>query len=73
VRYYYFSLNIPYQEYLNYYAGSASRVVVRTENGLTLQLPAVHFRPFLTQFGLKGRYRLTTDEQHKFVRLESIA
>ncbi|KUI99451.1 hypothetical protein VRK_15350 [Vibrio sp. MEBiC08052] len=72
MKYFYFSLYIPYQEYLAHYSGSASHLVVKTDNGLTLQLPATHFRPYLTQFGLKGRFRLTTDAQYKFQRLELI-
>ncbi|SHO56446.1 DUF2835 domain-containing protein [Vibrio quintilis] len=70
MKYYYFSLNISYHDYLSYYSGQASSILVITDHGLKLQLPAVHFRPFLTQLGLKGRYRLTTDEHHKFIRLE---
>ncbi|CAM3578675.1 hypothetical protein VA7868_04388 [Vibrio aerogenes CECT 7868] len=72
MQYYYFSLNISYHDYLSYYSGQAASVLVVTDNGLKLQLPAIRFRPFLTQLGLKGRYRLTTDKNHKFVSLESI-
>ncbi|EGR0233427.1 DUF2835 family protein, partial [Vibrio vulnificus] len=30
------------------------------------------FRPFLSQLGLKGRFRLTTDQNHRFIKLESL-
>ncbi|HAS62433.1 MAG TPA: DUF2835 domain-containing protein [Vibrio sp.] len=70
MNYYYFSLNIPYQMYVSHYNGTASNIVVMTENGLRLQLPATRFRPFVTQMGLKGRFRLTTDQNSKFVKLE---
>nr|WP_162047556.1 DUF2835 domain-containing protein [Vibrio taketomensis] len=65
-----FSLNIPYQTFLSHYNGAASNVLVTTETGLRLQLPASRFRPFLSQIGLKGRFRLITDQNNKFVRLE---
>ncbi len=67
---YFFSLNIPYQTFLSHYNGAASNVLVVTETGLRLQLPASRFRPFLSQIGLKGRFRLITDQNNKFVRLE---
>lgn len=67
---YFFSLNIPYQTFLSHYNGAASNVLVTTETGLRLQLPASRFRPFLSQIGLKGRFRLITDQNNKFVRLE---
>ncbi|WP_075651961.1 DUF2835 domain-containing protein [Vibrio ponticus] len=67
---YYFSLNIPYQTFLVHYNGAASSVMVTTDNGLRIQLPATRFRPFLSQIGLKGRFRLTTDQNNKFLKLE---
>ena len=72
VMYYYFRLNIPYQTYVAHYTGVASAILVITENGLRLQLPAVRFRPFMNQLGLKGRFRLTTDQNNKFVKLEAL-
>ncbi|WP_141138435.1 DUF2835 family protein, partial [Vibrio sp. V05_P4A8T149] len=39
---------------------------------LRLQLPASRFRPFLSQIGVKGRFRLTTDQNNKFVKLETL-
>ncbi|WP_112479983.1 DUF2835 domain-containing protein [Vibrio variabilis] len=72
MKHYYFTLNISYQQYLTHYTGHASSVLVYTDQGLRLQLPATRFRPFLTQLGLKGRFRLTTDQNNKFLRLESL-
>ncbi len=72
MNHYYFRLNIAYQAYLSHYSGAASAVLVVTENGLRLQLPASRFRPFLSQAGIKGRFRLTTDQQNKFIKLEML-
>ncbi|USD66528.1 DUF2835 domain-containing protein [Vibrio sp. SCSIO 43136] len=69
---YHFNLNLGYQEFLRYYSGSASTVIVYTDQGLKLQLPAAKFRPFLSQIGVKGRFRLTTDQNNKFVKLEAL-
>jgi len=72
VNQYLFNMGIPYNEFLQHYSGAAASVVVYTDQGLKLQLPAAKFRPFLTQIGVKGRFRLTTDQNNKFVKLEAL-
>lgn len=71
-KFYYFRLNVSYQAFLSHYSGSASTVMVMTEQGLKLQLPASRFRSFLTQLGVKGRFRLTTDQNNRFLNLEQV-
>ncbi|NOH96249.1 DUF2835 domain-containing protein [Vibrio sp. 99-70-13A1] len=72
MNHYHFSLNITYQNFLAHYSGAASTVQVVTTTGLRLQLPATRFRPFLTQIGVKGLFRLTTDHNNKFIKLEAL-
>ncbi|WP_428772542.1 DUF2835 domain-containing protein [Vibrio sp.] len=72
MNYYYFRINITYQQFLAHYSGVASTLIIQTECGLKLQIAAVKFRPFLTQLGLKGRYRLSTDQNNKFIQLEAL-
>jgi len=69
---YIFSVNISYHMFLLHYSGSASQILVYSEQGLKLQIPASRLRPFLSQIGVKGRFRLTTDQSNKFLRLESL-
>ncbi|MHA2862994.1 DUF2835 domain-containing protein [Vibrio harveyi] len=69
---YYFSLNISYQTFLSHYSGAASSVQVITDNGLRVRLDALKFRPFLSQLGIRGRFRLTTDQNNKFLKLETL-
>ncbi len=69
---YTFSVNITYQSYLNHYSGAASTVLVVTDNGLKLQLPASRFRPFLSQLGVKGRFRATVNTQNRLESIEQI-
>ncbi|MGR5149698.1 DUF2835 domain-containing protein [Photobacterium alginatilyticum] len=69
---YTFSVYISYQSYQNHYSGAASTVVVVTDNGLKLQLPASRFRPFLSQLGVKGRFRITVNNQNRLDTLEQI-
>ncbi|HCM1038222.1 DUF2835 domain-containing protein [Vibrio parahaemolyticus] len=72
MKHYYFTLNISYQTFLYHYSGAASSVQVITNNGLRLQLPAAKFRPFLSQLGVRGQFRLTTDQNNKFLKLETL-
>ena len=69
---YTFSVNISYQAYLNHYSGAASTVLVVTDNGLKLQMPASRFRPFLSQLGVKGRFRVSVNAQNRLETLERI-
>lgn len=48
---YTFSLAVNYQQFLHHYSGAASNVVLMTDCGLRLQLPAVRLRPFLGHNG----------------------
>lgn len=72
MKYYYFSVYITYSEFQRLYSGSASTVVVSTEQGLTLQLPAIKLRPYLSQLGIRGRFKLTVDNNNRMLNLEAI-
>ncbi|MGF1736759.1 DUF2835 domain-containing protein [Photobacterium satsumensis] len=69
---YTFSMHITYQQFLQHYSGAASNVLVMTDTGLRLQLPASRLRPFLTQIGIRGRFRVTVSEANKLQALEQI-
>lgn len=71
-KHYFFSVNIGYQAYLDHYSGTASSVQVITECGLRLRLPASRFRPYLSQLGVKGRFRLITDQSNRFKQLDKL-
>ncbi|UXI02865.1 DUF2835 domain-containing protein [Photobacterium sp. TY1-4] len=72
MRHYTFSMYISYQSYLDHYSGAASTVLVVTDNGLKLQLPASRFRPFLSQLGVKGRFRVTVNAQNRIEAIEQM-
>ncbi|WP_295402363.1 DUF2835 domain-containing protein [uncultured Thiocystis sp.] len=67
---FYFSLEITASEYLRYYRGSAARVVVRAQDGRSLSLPAANLRRFVAADGVRGRFRLTVDDENRMVSLE---
>nr|WP_025673760.1 DUF2835 domain-containing protein [Salinivibrio socompensis] len=70
---YFFSVYIAYFEYQHYYSGAAANVIVTTDQGLRLQIPASRFRPFISQLGIRGRFKLTTDTHHRFQSLMRVA
>ncbi len=69
-RCYHFRIDLSYQDYLLYYQGNVRGVVVRTEEGPTLQLPAARLRRFVTPAGVHGRFELELDEHNQTLRLE---
>lgn len=72
-RYYKFNLNISAEELLRVYTGSARKVMVRTYEGLNLELDANHLRKFTTKDGICGKFVLTTNAENKFISLEKIS
>lgn len=69
---YHFSLNISAAEYLAYYRGNAQSVVVTTQQGLRVKLPASALRPYVTKDGISGQFALLTDENNKMLELRRI-
>lgn len=67
-----FQINLTSQEYLHYYRGQASAVIVQAEDGHTIQLPANSLRPFVTASGITGRFQLTLDDRNKMVDLKRL-
>ncbi|MGX5914175.1 DUF2835 family protein [Aliidiomarina sp. Khilg15.8] len=56
-----------------YYKEGLGHIVVVADNGLRIQLELRRLVPFISSDGIRGRFRLVTDAQHRFVSLEKIA
>ncbi|MDN3516251.1 DUF2835 family protein [Aquisalimonas lutea] len=67
-----FRLDISREEMLLYYAGQGSRVVVRSRDGLWIQLPAGRLRTFVNHDGVHGLFRLYYDESGRIEYLQKI-
>lgn len=67
---YEFTLSVPPEKYLDYYRGKIRQVVVRCTTGQTVQFPASLLQKFVTPEGIRGRFVLTTNGNHKVVSLE---
>lgn len=67
-----FQLNLSAQEYLPYYRGQVSALIVQADDGRTIQLPANSLRPFVTASGIAGRFELTLDDNNKLIHLRRL-
>ena len=67
-----FYIDVPYHEMMALYKGQAQRVVVKDRLGKTISLPAMRFQPYLSQYGVKGWFRLLTTDEGKFIRLSPL-
>lgn len=63
-------LNIPADELLRYYRGTAGSVFARDRYGRRLQFPAVVLRPFVTSGGVRGRFVLHVNDANRLERVE---
>ena len=54
------------------YEGMARYILVESESGLTLQLPAVNFREYVTANGIHGRFRVRIDTDNRIIALSKI-
>jgi len=54
------------------YRGRARYILVESDDGLKLQLPAANFRDYVTVDGIHGRFRVKIDANNKIVSLGKI-
>ncbi|MFC5708422.1 DUF2835 family protein [Aeromonas eucrenophila] len=72
MRQYTFRLALSHEEIMLMYRGHARRLVVRTEQGLTLELGLDKIRPFVALSGVYGYFSLQTQDDHRFISLKRI-
>jgi hypothetical protein len=70
---YTFRLNLTTEQLLALYRGEVQRLSVLSEQGLRIELSAQYLRRFIGHSGIQGRFRLKTDEMHRFIDLERLA
>ena len=54
------------------YAGRATSILVHSDDGLRLQLPAANFRAYVDDNGIRGRFRVAIDADNRIVELQRI-
>jgi hypothetical protein len=55
------------------YREGTEHIIVVTENHLRVQIPLRRLVPFITYDGIRGRFKLITDAQNRFVSLQKVA
>lgn len=68
-----FYLDIPKEEYLRNYSGSAHSVLVQAEDGRSVRFPAVNLRQFVTAYGVRGRFEMALDESNSLIDIRRLA
>ncbi|QBG34698.1 DUF2835 family protein [Litorilituus sediminis] len=68
---YFFSIRMSIDEFMPYYEGRASTIIVITDQGLKVQFPAMHLRKYITRQGIIGNFCLET-HNNKFLSLTKL-
>lgn len=63
-------VDIAYDDFLPFYEGRASDVVVTDLMGRSVRLPASALKPFLTHAGINGIFELTFSDTNKLISCE---
>ncbi|NLY12680.1 MAG: DUF2835 domain-containing protein [Gammaproteobacteria bacterium] len=67
-----FDISIPAKDYLRVYQGTANRILIRSQDGRTVSLPARHLQPFLTHSGISGRFIMDFNPQGQLLNLRRL-
>lgn len=67
-----FSMALPTQKTRAIYAGRARFILVETDQGLKLQLPAANFLDYVSAEGIQGRFSVSIDDDNKILALRRV-
>lgn len=67
-----FSMALSAEKTRSLYAGRARYILVQSDDGLKLQLPAANFRDFVAADGINGRFFVSIDDDNKIIELRRI-
>ncbi len=68
-----FHLSISAEQIERIYQGQARYILVSTDEGLKLQLPAQNFRKYVSDTGIQGRFRVEVNADNKILNLQKLA
>lgn len=67
-----FNLSLSVEKTRTIYQGQVKYILVYTDEGLKVQLPAASFRTYVSEQGIHGRFRAETDDSNRLTRLQRI-
>ncbi|MFT4807054.1 MAG: hypothetical protein ACI9LX_000370 [Paraglaciecola sp.] len=69
---FYFTLSLKYDLCERLYIPGINSVIIKDDNGISIQLPVRNLRLHVSPIGIKGRFRLMIDENNKIMSFEKI-
>ena len=67
-----FSINITLKRYKEIRYSPIRSVIVKSHNGKKIQFAAKYLKPFVTNSGINGNFRIIYSAENKFVRMEKV-
>ena len=67
-----FSIDLSASKTHHIYQGQARYILVYSDDGVSLQLPAINFRQHVTDAGIQGRFKVEIDDNNKIIQLSLI-
>jgi hypothetical protein len=67
-----FDMALSAQKTQTIYEGQARYILVETDRGLKLQLPAANFYRYVTADGIQGRFSVKIDADNKIIKMRKI-
>jgi len=67
-----FSLNLPYDRFLQVYQGVAKNISVVASDGRRIAFPARNIQSFLTKDGINGYFDMELTSENKFVSIKKL-
>lgn len=64
-----FNMALSAQKTRRIYQGQARFIIVETDDGVKLQLPAINFRDYVDGDGIHGRFRVEIDAANRILSL----
>lgn len=64
-----FNLNLSAEKIQRIYQGQARYILVYTDEGTSLQLPAINFRQYVNEQGIRGRFEVEINDTNKIIQL----
>lgn len=67
-----FTMRLSSEQYLLHYSGVARHILVQASDGRRVQIPAHHFRRFVSHDGLNGEFEMTLDGNCRIIALRRV-
>lgn len=68
----FFNINISEHDFIAYYKGVVKNIIVRSEDGRTIQFPAHLLQKFTSHSGVKGRFKINYGADNRLVAITRV-